>query len=59
MDGLPEAETVASNDMAQPSRLAMEDVAAREAFASRAQAVRQINAPETLRPVFLDLMESL
>ena len=53
------SEKVASSDMAQPLRLAMENVAAREAFAFRAQAVRQINGPEALRPVFLDLMESL
>jgi len=40
-------------------RRALEDVAAREAFASKAPAVRQSNAPESLRSVFLDLMGSL
>ena len=59
LNGWLVSEKVASSDMAQPLRLAMEDVAAREAFASRAQEVRHLNAPETLRPVFLDLMESL
>ena len=53
------SEQVASTDMAQPLRRALEDVAARAAFASKAQAVRQRNAPESLRPVFLDLMGSL
>ena len=53
------SQQVASNDMAPPLRRALEDVAAREAFASKAQAVRQSNAPESLRPVFLDLMGSL
>ena len=49
----------ASSDIEQPLRRALEDDAAREAFASKAQAVRQSNAPESLRPVFLDLMGSL
>ena len=53
------SEHVASTDMASPLRRALEDVAARVAFASKAQAVRQSNAPESLRPVFLDLMGSL
>ena len=53
------SEQVASTDMAPPLRRALEDVAARAAFASKAQAVRQRNAPESLRPVFLDLMGSL
>ena len=53
------SEHVASTDMAPPLRRALEDVAARVAFASKAQAVRQSNAPESLRPVFLDLMGSL
>ena len=52
------SEQVASNDMAPPLRRALEDVAARVAFASKAQAVRQSNAPESLRAVFLDLMGS-
>ena len=59
MNGWLVSEHVASTDMAQPLRRALEDVAARAAFASRAQAVRQRNAPESLRPVFLDLMGSL
>ena len=53
------SEQVASSAMEQPLRRALEDVAARVAFASKAQAVRQRNAPESLRPVFLDLMGSL
>ena len=52
------SEHVASTDMAPPLRRALEDVAARVAFASKAQAVRQSNAPESLRAVFLDLMGS-
>ena len=52
------SEQVASTDMAPPLRRALEDVATRVAFASKAQAVRQSNAPESLRPVFLDLMGS-
>ncbi|AII47869.1 hypothetical protein KR52_01660 [Synechococcus sp. KORDI-52] len=59
MNGWLVSEHVASTDMAQPLRRALEDVTARAAFASRAQAVRQRNAPESLRPVFLDLMRSL
>ena len=53
------SEQVASSAMEQPLRRALEDVAARAAFGSKAQAVRQRNAPESLRPVFLDLMGSL
>tara|TARA_B100001939_G_scaffold223201_1_gene192076 strand:- start:170 stop:1309 length:1140 start_codon:yes stop_codon:yes gene_type:complete len=53
------SEHVASTDMAPPLRRALEDVAGRVAFASKAQAVRQRNAPESLRTVFLDLMGSL
>ena len=53
------SEHVASSDMAPPLRRALADLAARAAFASRAKAVRQRNAPESLRPVFLDLMGSL
>lgn len=52
------SEQVASTDMAPPLRRALEDVATRVAFASKAQVVRQSNAPESLRPVFLDLMGS-
>ena len=59
LNGWLVSEHVASTDMAPPLRRALEDVAARAAFASRAQAVRQRNAPESLRPVFLDLMGSL
>ena len=53
------SEHIASTNMAPPLRQALEDVAGRVAFASKAQAVRQRNAPESLRPVFLDLMGSL
>ena len=59
LNGWLVSEHVASTDMAPHLRRALEDVAARAAFASRAQAVRQRNAPESLRPVFLDLMGSL
>ena len=59
LNGWLVSEKVASTDMEHPLRCALKDVAAREAFASRAQAVRQLNAPESLRPVFLDLIESL
>ena len=59
LNGWLVSEHVASTDMAPPLRRALEDVAARVAFASKAQAVRQRNAPESLRPVFLDLMGSL
>jgi glycosyltransferase involved in cell wall biosynthesis len=59
LNGWLVSEHVASTDMASPLRRALEDVAARAAFASRAQAVRQSNAPQSLRPVFLDLMGSL
>ena len=59
LNGWLVSEHVASTDMAPPLRRALDDVAARAAFASRAQAVRQRNAPESLRPVFLDLMGSL
>ena len=59
LNGWLVSERVASTDMEQPLRLALEDAAARAAFASRAQAVRQSNAPESLRPVFLELMGSL
>ena len=59
LNGWLVSEHVASTDMAPPLRRALEDVAARAAFASKAQAVRQRNAPESLRPVFLDLMGSL
>jgi len=52
-------ESVASADLTPSLRLAMKDAAARAAFASRAQAVRDHNAPERLHPVFLDLMRSL
>ena len=52
-------ESVASADLTPSLRLAMEDAAARAAFASRAQAVRDHNAPERLHPVFLDLVGSL
>jgi glycosyltransferase involved in cell wall biosynthesis len=53
------SEQVASSDLEQALRLALEDVAGRVAFASRAQVVRQRNAPESLRPVFLDLVGTL
>ena len=53
------SEQVASTDMEQPLRRALEDVAARAAFGQKAQAVRQRNAPESLRPVFLDLVGSI
>jgi len=59
LNGWLVSEQVASTDMEQPLRQALEDTAARVAFASKAQAVRQRNAPESLRPVFLDLMGSL
>ena len=59
LNGWLVSEQVASTDMEQPLRQALEDVSARAAFASRAQAVRQRNAPESLRPLFLDLMGSL
>ena len=59
LNGWLVSEHVASTDMAPPLRRALEDVEARAAFASRAQAVRQSNAPLSLRPVFLDLMGSL
>ncbi|MCB4378433.1 MULTISPECIES: glycosyltransferase [unclassified Synechococcus] len=59
LNGWLVSEQVASTDMEQPLRQALEDKAARVAFASKAQAVRQRNAPESLRPVFLDLMGSL
>ena len=59
LNGWLVSEHVASTDMAPPLRRALDDVAARAAFASKAQAVRQRNAPESLRPVFLDLMGSL
>ena len=52
-------ESVASADLTPSLRLAMEDAAARVAFASRAQAVRDHTAPERLHPVCLDLMRSL
>ena len=52
-------ESVASADLTPSLRLAMKDAATRAAFASRAQAVRDHNAPERLHPVFLDLMGSL
>ena len=52
------SEHVASTDMAPPLRWALEDVATRVAFASKAQVVRQRTAPESLRSVFLDLMGS-
>jgi glycosyltransferase involved in cell wall biosynthesis len=53
------SEQVASSDLEQALRIALEDVAGRVAFASRAQVVRQRNAPESLRPVFLDLVGTL
>ena len=59
LNGWLVSEQVASTDMGQPLRLALEDAAARAAFASRAQAVRQRNAPESLQPVFLELMGAL
>ncbi len=59
LNGWLVSEQVASTDMEQPLRQALEDKASRVAFASKAQAVRQRNAPESLRPVFLDLMGSL
>ena len=59
LNGWLVSEHVASTDMATPLRRALEDVAARAAFGSKAQAVRQRNAPESLRPLFLDLVGSL
>jgi glycosyltransferase involved in cell wall biosynthesis len=59
LNGWLVSEHVASTDMAAPLRRALEDVSARAAFASKAQMVRQRNAPESLRPVFLDLVGSL
>ena len=59
LNGWLVSERVASTDMAPALRRALEDVAARAAFASRAKAVRQSNAPQSLRPAFLDLMGSL
>ena len=59
LNGWLVSEHVASTDLAEPLRRALEDVVARAAFASEAQAVRQRNAPESLRPLFLDLVGSL
>ena len=59
LNGWLVSEQVASTDMEQPLRRALEDVAARAAFGPKAQAVRQRNAPESLRPVFLDLVGSI
>ena len=59
LNGWLVSEHVASTNLAEPLRRALEDVSARAAFASRAQAVRQRNAPESLRPLFLDLVGSL
>nr|WP_115094476.1 glycosyltransferase [Synechococcus sp. UW106] len=59
LNGWLVSEQVASTDMEQPLRQALEDTASRVAFATKAQVVRQRNAPESLRPVFLDWMGAL